>query len=257
MTAGNRPRFQFPTISSAHKVRALDRSSSWSIDERQEDLEEYQFVSYPASLQGSHASGHVRLSSSSSGTNAAGPPFLKIPTQQSSSPVWAWPGKAMLKGTLQSARQLTDSIPRPWRSTQRVNVQSIPGHRKFRVDAPDSDSPLSQRPHEESLLGHTGRSRTNLHTETVFEREDEDESDSDTEALPLIPEQHSQSNHDAEPPSALMLSRPPETQSLATSNRTQRSPRQIPPSSSPPRTPLPLPPQIQVSECRLSECFQC
>ncbi|KAJ7752733.1 hypothetical protein DFH07DRAFT_516629 [Mycena maculata] len=237
MTTGDRPRFHFPTISSAHKVRPLGRSSSWSIDEQQEDLEEYQFVSYPASLQGSHVSGHVRLSSSSSGTTP-GPPTLKIPAHQAP-PLRAWPGKAMWKGPLQSARQLRDSIPRPW--SKRVTVKSVPGYGKFRVDASDSDSPLSQHPHEESLLGHTGRSRTNLHNEAVFEREDDEDSDTEAEALPLIPEQHSHLNHDAEPPSALLSSRSPEAESLSKSTGSHPS-RQIPPSTSPPRTPLPPPP---------------
>ncbi|KAJ7490354.1 hypothetical protein B0H11DRAFT_1021217 [Mycena galericulata] len=234
MLTGNRSRFNFPTISSAHKVRTLDRSGSWSIDERQEELDEYEFVSYPASLQGSQASGHVRLSSTSS-QNPAGPPMLKIPKNQA---VSAWPGKAIWNSSLQSARQLRGSIPGPWRSTKRVPVQNVPGYKKFRVDASDSDSPLSQRPHD-SLLGHTERGQTNLRNETVFEGEDEEESDSDAEVLPLIPEQHSHSNHDAEPLSALAIVRSPDPDP----NGSQRPVRRTPPSSSPPSAPLPPPPQ--------------
>ncbi|KAJ7904755.1 hypothetical protein B0H14DRAFT_3421507 [Mycena olivaceomarginata] len=243
-TTGNRPRFQFPTWSSRQKVRELNRSTSWSIDQGEEDLQEYQFVSYPASLQGSRASGHVRLSSSSS--IQAGPPPLKIPSDQKP-PVWTWPGKSIWKGPLQSARQLGDSIPRPWRSTKRVPVKNIPGYNKFRVDGADSDSPLSQRPHTESLLGHTGRSRTNLHQETVFEGENEDDSDSDEEALPFIPQEHSRSNHDAEPPTNAVLYISPDsgtgTESPGDSNGS-RIPRQIPPASVPPSIPLPLLPPV-------------
>ncbi|KAJ6598835.1 hypothetical protein DFH09DRAFT_1303420 [Mycena vulgaris] len=187
-TTGDRPRFQFPTLgSSAHKVRELDRSNSWSIDEQEEDLDEYQLVSYPASLQGSHVSGHVRLSSESSATHPPGPPMLEIPAN-STEPVRTWPGKSLWKGPLQSARQLSDAIPRPWRSTKRVAVKNTPPYTKFRVDASDSDSPLSQRPKEESLLGRTAeRSRTNLHQETIFEREDEDDSEKPQPALPPAP----------------------------------------------------------------------
>jgi hypothetical protein len=249
-TTGNRPRFQFPTWSSRQKVRELNRSTSWSIDQGEEDLQEYQFVSYPASLQGSRASGHVRLSSSSS--IQAGPPPLKIPSDQKP-PVWTWPGKSIWKGPLQSARQLGDSIPRPWRSTKRVPVKNIPGYNKFRVDGADSDSPLSQRPHTESLLGHTGRSRTNLHQETIFEGENEDDSDSDEEALPFIPQEHSRSNHDAEPPTNAVLYISPDsgtgTESPGDSNGS-RIPRQIPPASVPPSIPLPLLPPVptQVSK---------
>ncbi|KAJ7044566.1 hypothetical protein C8F04DRAFT_1068752 [Mycena alexandri] len=239
-TAGSRPRFQFPTLSSATKVRELDRSTSWSIDEQQEALSEYQFVSYPASLQGSHVSGHVRLSSSSSG-HPPGPPPLKIPTGQKES-AWVWPGKTLWGGPLQSAMRLSESMPRPWRSTKRVAVKNIPGYNKFRVDASDSDSPLSQRPHAESLLGHTGRSRTNLHHSTIFEGENEEEedSDSDTEALPLISQDHSRSNHDAEPPAVNI---PPSVETETESpGSSQRAARQIPASCAPPSVPLPVPP---------------
>ncbi|KAF7352598.1 hypothetical protein MVEN_01225300 [Mycena venus] len=242
-TTGNRPRFHFPTLSSLQRVRELDRSSSWSIEEREEGLQEYQFVSYPSSLQGSRASGHVRLSSSSSGT-LPGPPPLKIPSEKNKAPVWTWPGKSIWKGPLQSVQQLGDSIPRPWRATKRVAVKNIPGYRKFRVDGADSDSPLSQRPHAQSLLGHPERSRTNLHNETIFERENED-SDSDEEGLPLIAQEHSRSNHDAEPPAnaARMISPPSGRESPGESNSSQRTARQkVPPASSPPRIPLPLPP---------------
>ncbi|KAJ7368550.1 hypothetical protein DFH08DRAFT_28470 [Mycena albidolilacea] len=243
-TTGNRPRFQFPTWSSRQKVRELNRSTSWSIDQGEEELQEYQFVSYPASLQGSRASGHVRLSSSSS--IQAGPPPLKIPSDQKP-PVWTWPGKSIWKGPLQSARQLGDSIPRPWRSTKRVNVKNIPGYNKFRVDGADSDSPLSQRPHTESLLGHTGRSRTNLHQETIFEGENDDDSDSDEEALPFIPQEHSRSNHDAEPPTNAVLYISPASgtgrESPGDSNGS-RIPRQIPPAGAPPSIPLPLLPPV-------------
>ncbi|KAJ7178922.1 hypothetical protein C8R46DRAFT_1071893 [Mycena filopes] len=234
-TVGNRPRFQFPSLSGATKVRELDRSTSWSIDEQQEDLNEYQFVSYPASLQGSRASGHVRLSSSSS-AHLPGPPPLTIPAGQKTS-AWVWPGKTLWKGPLQSAMRLSESMPRPWRSTKRVVVKNIPGYNKFRVDASDSDSPLSQRPRGENLLGGTGRSRTNLHHETIFEGENEEDSDSDTEALPLISQDHSRSNHDAEPPANVGASAATEG-----SSNSQRAARQIPPSCAPPGIPLPGPP---------------
>ncbi|KAJ6490354.1 hypothetical protein C8R47DRAFT_1215213 [Mycena vitilis] len=171
-TTGNRPRFQFPSISSRHnKVRELNRSSSWSIDEREEDLGEYQFVSYPASLQGSQVTGHVRLSPSST-RSVPGPPMLEIPANKAT-PVRTWPGKSLWKGPLQSALQLGEAIPRPWRSTKRVAVKTVPSYSKFRVDASDSDSPLSQRTHVGSLLDRPGRSRTNLHNETIFEGQDE------------------------------------------------------------------------------------
>ncbi|KAJ7781016.1 hypothetical protein B0H16DRAFT_1710268 [Mycena metata] len=235
-TAGNRPRFQFPTLSSATKVREVNRSTSWSIDEREEPLNEYQFVSYPASLQGSNASGHVRLSSSSSG-HLPGPPLLKIPTGQKEA---AWPGKALWKGSLQSAMRLSESMPRPWRSTKRVVVKNVPGYDKFRVDASDSDSPLSQRP-QDSLLGHAGRSRSNLHHSTVFEGENEEDSDSDTEVLPLISQDHSRSNHDAEPPAARIPPSGVETETESPGG-SQRAARQIPPSCAPPSIPLPVPP---------------
>ncbi|KAJ7129438.1 hypothetical protein C8R44DRAFT_776802 [Mycena epipterygia] len=241
-TIGNRPRFQFPTMSSAHKVRELNRSNSWSIDEREEDLEEYQFVSYPASLQGSHVSGHVRLSSSSSPTHPPGRPVLNIPASQPSA-VRALPGKSIWKGPLESARQLRDAMPRPWRTVKRVPVKSVPSYTKFRVDASDSDSPLSQHPHHESLLGRTGRSASNLHNETLFEREeDEDESDSDTEGLPLIPQEHSRSNHDAEPPPQPVIPTANALESPGDVNGSQRPDRQIPPFSSAPSMPLPPPP---------------
>lgn len=242
-TTGNRSRFQFPTLSTRQKVLELNRSVSWSIDEREENLQEYQFVSYPSSLQGSHASGHVRLSSSSSGT-VPGPSPLEIPAKKKA-PVWTWPGKSLLQG----AQQLGDSIPRPWRATKRVAVKIIPGYHEFRVDGADSDSPLSQHPHAQSLLGHTGRSRTNLHNEAIFDRENED-SDSDEEELPLI--SHSRSNHDAEAPAnaTRMISPASGGDSPGESNNSQRTPRQRPPVSSPPRIPLPLPPPAptQVSD---------
>ncbi|KAJ6628883.1 hypothetical protein B0H10DRAFT_102202 [Mycena sp. CBHHK59/15] len=242
-TTGNRPRFQFPSISSVRKVRSADRSSSWSIDERVEDLGEYQFVSYPVSLQESRASGHVRLSSSS--TNPPSPPMIKIPTARVSH-VWSWPGKTIWRGPLEGARQLRDSIPRPWRR-KRIAVQSIPSYKRFRVDASDSNSPLSQRSKGESLLGHPGRSRTNLHNEPIFERDDEeeDESDSDREVLPLIPQEHSRSNHDAEPKATnevFLISRSPEANISVESDRPRRTGRQIPPASVPPSSALPLPP---------------
>ncbi|KAJ7498698.1 hypothetical protein FB451DRAFT_1202755 [Mycena latifolia] len=259
-TAGNRPRFQFPTMSSATKVRELNRTSSWSIDERDEDLEEYQFVSRPASLQGSQVSGHVRLSSSSSGTHPPVPTMLQIPTGNTT-PVRTWPGKSLWKGPLQSVRRLSESIPRPWKSTRRVIVKNIPSYTKFRVDGSDSDSPLSQRHKQESLLGRTAE-RSNLNHETIFEREDEDDSDSDTEGFPLIPQEHSRSNHDAEPPPALPppaqvvappavnppilpISRSPGVESSPVSNGSPRTPRQMPPSSTPPSIPLPPPPQAR------------
>ncbi|KAJ7232194.1 hypothetical protein B0H12DRAFT_1145607 [Mycena haematopus] len=234
-TNGNRPRFRFPALSSRQKVREMNRSGSWSIDEREEDLQEYQFVSYPASLQGSHASGHVRLSSSSS----VNPPPLKIPEKRP--PVQTLPGKSIWKRPLLSVRQLSNSIPRPWRS--RVGVKNIPGYAQFRVDADDSDSPLSNR-HTESLLGHARRSRSNLHEETIFEREPED--DSDEEALPFIPQEHSRSNHDAEPPpnAVLLISSTSARGSPAESNSAQQTLRQVPPASAPPRIPLPLLPPV-------------
>ncbi|KAJ7639009.1 hypothetical protein FB45DRAFT_904480 [Roridomyces roridus] len=236
MSAGTRGHFHFPSISSLNKVREVNRSTSWSIDDPREDLQEYQFVSYPSSLQGSHTSGHVRLSSSSSGTTPAGPPMLKIPRD----PIWAWPGKSMFQGSLHR-------IPRPWRSTKRVAVQNMPGYRKFRVDGTDSDSPLSRRPHEESLLGHyAGRSRTNLQNEAIFENEDDSDSDSEAEALPLIPEQHSVSNHDAQP-APVIASSPPQADSLS-----RVTPRPIPPLTAPPTTALPLPPPLQQSPTRTS-----
>ncbi|KAF8195647.1 hypothetical protein K438DRAFT_779652 [Mycena galopus ATCC 62051] len=236
-TTGGRPRFQFPSFSSRQMVRELNRSSSWSIDDREEDLGEYQFVSYPASLQGSQASGHVRLSPSSS--RVPGPPPLKIPEKKP--PVQTWPGKSIWKSPLQSVRQLSTSIPRPWRT--RIGVKNVPGYPKFRVDAADSDSPLSQRPGAESLLGHPRRSRSNLQHETVFEQENEDDSDSDEEALPFIPQEHSRSNHDAEPPSnsALLIS---SNAGADSPNSSQRTLRQIPPRASPPRIPLPLLPPV-------------
>ncbi|KAJ7648497.1 hypothetical protein B0H17DRAFT_1215598 [Mycena rosella] len=230
-TAGNRPRFQFPTRSSAHKVREQNRSNSWSIDEGEEDLDEYQFVSYPASLQGSQVSGHVRLSSSSSGTQPPGPPMLKIPADQKA-PVRTWPGKSLWKGPLQSAQKLTDAIPLPWKSARRVHVKSVPSYSKFRVDASDSDSPLSRRPKEGSLPGRNAeRARTNLNQETIFESDDEDDSDSDAEAFPLMPQEHSHSNHDAQPP-------PPPSHSSPAA----RPP--LPPSHSPPTARPPLPPHV-------------
>ncbi|KAJ7227283.1 hypothetical protein GGX14DRAFT_418904 [Mycena pura] len=233
-TDGNRARFQFPTISSVTKVRELDRSNSWNIDERESPLDEYQFVSYPNSIQGSHVGGHVRLSSSSSGTNLPGPPPLKIPPGKTE-PVRAWPGKAIWKGPLQSARMLRETLPLPWRSAKRVAVKNVPSYNKFRVDAPDSDSPLSQRTHV-SLLGGPGRSRSNLHNETIFE----EDSDSDTEDLPLI---QKPSHGDAEPspgPTDNVMWVPPARPNQT--NAAQRSPRQIPPSKSPPNVPLPSPP---------------
>ncbi|KAJ7094558.1 hypothetical protein B0H15DRAFT_127701 [Mycena belliarum] len=237
-TAGNRPRFNFPTISSATKVRELNRSSSWSIDDREEDLDEYQFVSYPASLEGSQVSGHVRLSPSTSA-----PPTLKIPTA-GKVPVRTWPGKSLWKGPLQSAQRFSESIPRPWKSTRQVAVKTIPSYSKFRVDASDSDSPLSQRPHE-SLLG-AERSRSNLHHETVFEEEDEESSDSESEGLPFIPQEHSRSNHEAEPP--ILRGAPPPVNSSTRArgppdlNSSTRAVRQAPPSRAPPTAPLPPPP---------------
>ncbi|KAJ6539569.1 hypothetical protein B0H19DRAFT_364935 [Mycena capillaripes] len=237
-TTGDRPRFQFHTMSSRHKVREQNRSTSWSIDEGEENLDEYQFVSYPASLQGSQVSGHVRLSPSSV-RHLPGPPMLDIPAKKTT-PVWAWPGKSIWKGSLQSAQRMGDSIPRPWRSTRRVAVKTIPPYSRFRVDASDSDSPLSQRPHTESLLGRAGRSRTDLHNETIFEQRDENDSDSDEEALPLIPEEHSRSNHDAEPPANTILMSP--TSGADSLGSSQRTARQMPPASAPPSIPLPLPP---------------
>ncbi|KAF7355514.1 hypothetical protein MSAN_01468300 [Mycena sanguinolenta] len=237
-TIGNRPRFNFPTFSSLQRVRELDRSNSWSIDDRQEDLQEYQFVSYPASLQGSRVSGHVRLSSSSSGTSL--PPPLQIPEKRP--PVRTWPGKSIWKRPLRSARELSDSMPRPWRKA--VGVKNIPGYKSFRVDAEDSDSPLSQHPHTQSLLGYSGRSRSNLHRETIFEQEPdepEDDVESDDEALPFIPQEHSSSNHDAIPPPEAIPPRP--STSGGESNGSQRT-RQVPPPSTPPRIPLPLLPSI-------------
>ncbi|KAJ6515654.1 hypothetical protein C8R45DRAFT_957248 [Mycena sanguinolenta] len=234
-TAGNLPRFNFPTFSSRRKVQELDRSNSWSIDDREEDLQEYQFVSYPASLQGSRVSGHVRLSSSSTGTSH--PPPLQIPEKRP--PVRTWPGKSIWKGPLRNARQLSDSIPRPWRRA--VGVKNIPGYNTFRVDAEDSDSPLSQHPHTQSLLG-PRRSRSNLHHETIFEPDEpEDDSESDDEALPFIAQEHSRSNHDAEPPPDAVPPAP--SISGGESNGSQRT-RQVPPPSAPPRIPLPLLPPI-------------
>ncbi|KAK7054244.1 hypothetical protein R3P38DRAFT_1489617 [Favolaschia claudopus] len=232
-TSGNRPRFQFPTLSSHQRVRELNRSSSWSIDEPQEDLHEYQFVSYPNSVQGSHTSGHVRLSSSSS---VITPPALQIPSEKKK-PVRTWPGKSLWKGPLQRVQHLTSSIPLAWKGSKQV--KNVPGYNRFRVDASDSDSPLSQR-RNDSLLGHAERSRSNLQNETIFEREENDSSDSDEEELPLIPEQHSRSNHDAEPPAIPPVFSPPFNGEPSGS---QRSPRQVPPASSPPQIPLPLPPR--------------
>jgi hypothetical protein len=204
-------------------------------------LDEYQFVSYPASLQGSQVSGHVRLSSSSSGSHLPGPPLLEIPAEKTT-PVWTWPGKKIWKAPLQSAQQLGTSIPRPWR--KRVTVKSVPSYMKFRVDAADSDSPLSRHPHAESLLGRAGRSRTTLHNETIFERENEHDSDSDEEVLPLMPQEHSRSNHDAEPPAnTVLLISPTAGESLGSSQRGARTP----PATAPPSIPLPLPPPVSES----------
>ncbi|KAJ7180329.1 hypothetical protein C8R43DRAFT_972638 [Mycena crocata] len=241
-TTGNRPRFQFPTFSSATMVRELNRSSSWSIDEQNEGLDEYQFVSYPASLQGSSASGHVRLSSSSSATHPPGPPMLAIPAGKKP-PVWSWPGKSIWKGPLQRVQLLSYAIPQPWRSTRRVPVKNIPSYTKFRVDASDSDSPLSRHPHTGSLLSRPERSRTNLNNETIFEREaEEDSSDSDEEALPLIPQGHSPLNHSAGPQPSTVAIAPTAGTESAPPNSSQRPARNTPPSSAPPRTPLPPPP---------------
>ncbi|KAJ7284047.1 hypothetical protein C8J57DRAFT_1294217 [Mycena rebaudengoi] len=228
---GNRPRFQFPTLSrsSVHKVRELNRSESWNIEEREENLDEYEFVSYPTSLQESRESGHVRLSSTIGVTQTL--------------PVQAWPGRSLWKGPLNRIQQLRDAIPRPWRSVKRVTVKSIPAYSKFRVDASDSDSPLSQRSRGESLLGRPPRRGTNLDTETIFEGgeygDEEDESDGERENL--IPQAHSQSTHDARPLPAddpRLESRSPDTPL----DGSRRAARQIPPSTAPPSTPLPPPP---------------
>ncbi|KAF7312410.1 hypothetical protein MIND_00254400 [Mycena indigotica] len=218
-TTGNRARFNFPSLSQAVKVRELDRSESWSIEEAEEPLQEYQFVSYPNSLQGSHASGHVRLSSSSSGTH---PPPLSITTGKAV-PARASPGRGLWYGVSSQTRRLLDSVPFPWRAAKRVHVKNVGSYGRFRVDAADSDSPLSRRNHE----GVVGRNESNLRNETIFEQ---DNSDDEAEGLLLMPQQ---------PPQNAAANAPYED---PFSPHTAARPRQIPPSSSPPRIPLPLPP---------------
>ncbi|CAK5269370.1 unnamed protein product [Mycena citricolor] len=168
-TTGNRPRFHFPTLSSVKKVRAENRSSTWSIDEPPEDWNQYEFVSYPPSLQGSHG-GHVRLSSS-----PTDPPRLKIP---GSGPVYALPGKSVWKAPFQNAQRWSRSIPFPWRTPR---VKNVPSYKRFRVDDADSDSPLPERTPVTSVSNY---GRSNLRHASNFDHDND--GDSDTEALPLM-----------------------------------------------------------------------
>ncbi|KAJ7067030.1 hypothetical protein C8F01DRAFT_656675 [Mycena amicta] len=243
-TTGNRARFHFPALTNIVKVRELNRSTSWSIDEREEPMDEYQFVSAPNSIQGSQASGHVRLSSSSSGTH---PPPLAITTGQAV-PARAWPGRSLWIGPYSRAKRLFDTVPLPWRSAKRVHVKNMGSYNKFRVDSDDSDSPLSQRTHE-SIMAAAGRSQSNLRNETLFEPEED--SDSETEGLPLMSHEQGRRAHGAE-----NLAPRPDAFSPQGANPL-RSPRQIPPTSAPPRIPLPLPPPkpFQVRHTPLLYCF--